>query len=57
MTTLIEGIRQILGIPNFYQQGSAVLDYGAVFEYFVCALILCICVSSVFKFLIKAVTK
>lgn len=58
MNTLVEGLRQILGSPDFYQQGSVgILDYGAVFEYFVGAVILCITVSSVFKFLIKVVTK
>ena len=53
--TLINAIRQIIGQPDFYKQmtvsGNYSWDYGAMIEYFVAALILLICVSSVFRFL------
>ena len=53
--TLINAIRQIIGQPDFYHviSGSDKLtwDYGAMIEYFVAALVLLICVSSVFRFL------
>ena len=49
MNTLIEALRTILGVPNFYIDG--VFDYGALIEYSICALLLLIVVSSAFKFL------
>lgn len=52
MPTVIDGLRQILGKPEFYVEG--VLDYGAVFEYFVGAVILCLVVCSVFKLIKEA---
>lgn len=55
MTTVIDGLREVLGAPQFYLNGA--LDYGAVFEYFVGATICCIVVVSIFKFLIKLVTR
>lgn len=60
MTTILEALRNIIGIPDFYLEGSGYSgswDYGAMIEYFVAALILCIVVGSVFRFLIKLVTK
>lgn len=57
MQTLIEALRSILGTPDFYKVLSGsdryTWDYGAMFEYFVAALILLIVISSVFKFLMK----
>lgn len=61
MNTLIEGLRQIIGSPDFYLEGTSGYngswDYGAMIEYFVCALILMIVVSSIFRFLIAWVKK
>lgn len=57
MNTVIEGLRQILGNPDFYITNgnySSTWDYGAMIEYMVGAMILCIVVSSVFR-LIKEV--
>lgn len=56
METLLEQIRDILGVPEFYKQlsgynGSYTWDYGAMIEYAVCAIILCVTVASAFKFL------
>lgn len=54
MNTIIEGLRYVLGTPDFYKvlNGSNLTwDYGAIIEYFVGALILCIVVSSVFRFI------
>lgn len=59
METILTALREILGEPDFYVRlGNATnytWDYGAMIEYFVGALILCIVVSSVFKFLYKLV--
>lgn len=61
MTTILEALRDILGTPDFYKQmgtmNNYTWDYGAMIEYFVGALILCIVVGSVFRFLIKLVVK
>ena len=55
METLLEHIRNILGTPEFYQQltgyNSYTWDYGAMIEYSVCAIILCVTIASAFKFL------
>lgn len=54
MQTLIEALREILGVPEFYVRlGTSTnysWDYGAMLEYMVGAMILMICVSYVFKF-------
>lgn len=58
MKDILTALRQILGEADFYIQNgnySGTWDYGAMIEYFVGALILCIVVSSVFKFLYKLV--
>lgn len=55
-STIISALRQILGEADFYIQNgnySGTWDYGAMIEYFVGAVILCIVVSSVFRFLVK----
>ena len=61
MITMLEGLREIIGTPDFYLEGSSGYngswDYGAMIEYFVCALILMIVVSSIFRFLIAWVKK
>lgn len=59
MQTVIQALRQILGIPDFYKQMTSTSnytwDYGAMIEYFVGALILLIVVSSVFRFINKLI--
>lgn len=59
MQNILTALREILGTPDFYVRlGNATnytWDYGAMIEYFVGALILCIVISSVFKFLYKLV--
>lgn len=57
MTTVIEALRQILGNPDFYITNgnySGSWDYGAMIEYMVGAMILCIVVSSVFRLIREA---
>lgn len=57
MNTIIQGLRSILGNPDFYIETSgynSTWDYGAMIEYFVGAVILCIVVSSVFRILVRA---
>lgn len=60
MTTIINALREFVGTPDFYVRlgGSTSnysWDYGAMIEYFCAVLILCIVISSVFKFLMKLV--
>lgn len=59
MKTILQALRDILGEVDFYipngNYGS--WDYGAMIEYFVAALILCIVISSVFRFLGKLVNR
>ena len=60
MQTIIESLRQILGSADFYEVNSGYSgswDYGAMIEYFVAALILCIVISSVFRLLGKLVSR
>lgn len=60
MQTLLESLREIIGTPDFYIENgnySGSWDYGAMVEYFVAALILCIVVASVFRLLGKLVRR
>lgn len=61
MNTLIEGLREIIGTPDFYLEGisgyNGSWDYGAMIEYMVCAMILMIVISSIFRILIAWVKK
>ncbi len=54
MMTIIEGLRQIVGVPDFYLlvDGVEVWQYDAMLEYFFACLILCIVVSSVFRMVV-----
>ena len=54
MQSLIDGMRQIIGEPSFLLTSGDV-DYGAVIEYVFAGIIACICVASVFKFIMKLV--
>lgn len=58
MTTVLSALRDILGTADFYIQNgnySGSWDYGAMIEYIIAGLILCIVISSIFKFLFKLV--
>lgn len=60
MTTILEALREILGTADFYDTSSGYSgswDYGAMIEYFVAAVILCVVISSVFRFLGKLVSR
>ena len=60
MSTLIEGLRQIIGIPDFYITSgelAGTYNYALMCEYFVAAIVLCIVVSSVFRLLCRMVTR
>lgn len=50
MGSLVDGIRTVIGPPDFYVDGA--WNVGALFEYIVCSLVLLVCVSSVFKILV-----
>lgn len=54
MQTLIQGLRQILGNPDFYIDNgnyNSTWDYGAMIEYMIAGVLLIVVVISVFKFL------
>lgn len=54
MDNLISTLREILGTPDFYIEGnnySSTWDYGAMIEYTIAGILLCVVVSSVFKFI------
>lgn len=58
MDTLLNALRKIIGSADFYIENgnySGTWDYGAMIEYLVAAMILMICVSSVFRFVMKLV--
>lgn len=60
MNTILENLREVLGDADFYIQNgnySGTWDYGAMIEYFVGAMILCIVVCSAFRFLGKLVSR
>lgn len=54
MDSLLQGIRTILGTPDFYFSDGK-FDYGAVYEYVICGVVLCVVVASVFKFLLNLI--
>lgn len=58
MQTIIESLREILGTPDFYIEGSnysSTWDYGAMLEYTIAGCLLIVTVISVFKFIRKLV--
>ncbi len=59
MDTIINALRSILGEADFYKvlsgYNNATWDYGAIIEYIVGALVLLVCISSVFRFLMLLV--
>lgn len=60
MQSVLEAIREILGEADFYISNgnySGSWDYGAMIEYFVAAVVLCIVIASVFRFLGKLVSR
>ena len=60
MNTIIKALRQIIGSPDFYIENgsySGTWDYGAMIEYMAAVLILCIVISSIFRFLTRWIAK
>lgn len=55
MQTILDTLRDILGVPEFYRQlgtsSSYTWDYGAMLEYSIAGIVLCIVIVSAFKFL------
>lgn len=52
MQTVIDALREILGTPDFYIEGSnysSTWDYGAMIEYAIAGILVIVVVSSVFK--------
>lgn len=54
---LVQALREIVGDPEFYVKlggmNNYTWDYGAMLEYMSAIIVLCIVISSVFKFLRK----
>lgn len=48
MESLLNALRSVLGEPNFYIDNT--WNYGAMLEYMIAGVILCVVISSVFKF-------
>lgn len=60
MNTILDSLRDILGEADFYITNgnySGSWDYGAMVEYFVGAVVLCLVISSVFRLLGKLVDR
>ena len=57
MNTILDGLRSVLGTPNFYDVAAGAYDYASMLEYFVGAVILCVVISSVFRLLGKLVAR
>lgn len=60
MQTILESLRKVLGEADFYISSgnySNTWDYGLMIEYLVGALILCVVITSVFRFLGKLVAR
>lgn len=54
MDSILRALRSVLGTPDFYIENgnySSTWDYGAMLEYMIAGVILCIVISSVFKFI------
>lgn len=55
MQTVLETLRDIIGVPDFYvrleNQQNYSWDYGAMIEYIIAGTLILIVVSSVFKIL------
>lgn len=55
MDNLIDTLRDIIGNPEFYvklgNQTNYTWDYGAMLEYMIAGILVCITVSAVFKFI------
>lgn len=58
MDSLLDYVREILGTPDFYIEGtnsySGTWDYGAMLEYSICGILLIVTVICVFKLIRKA---
>lgn len=57
MQTVIDALREVIGSPDFYIEGSSGYsgswDYGAMIEYIIAGAIVLVVVSSVFRLLHK----
>lgn len=60
MQSLLSALRDIVGESDFYITNgsySGTWDYGAMIEYMSAVLILCLVISSVFRFLMKVIDR
>jgi hypothetical protein len=56
MKPVLESLREVLGSPELLLPDGT-WDYAAMIEYFVAAVILCIVITSVFRFIGKLVSR
>lgn len=56
MESILTSLRSVLGVPDFYTSVGEI-NYGLMLEYLVGAIILCVVISSVFRFLGKLVSR
>lgn len=60
MENLLSALRDVLGTPDFYEQSSGYSgnwNYDLMIEYLLGGIILCVVISSVFRFLGKLVSR
>lgn len=60
LQTIIDGMREIIGTPDFYVENgsySNYWDYASMMEYFFAGTLLCITVCGVFRFINNLVKK
>lgn len=60
METLIDKLRDVIGVPDFYIENgnySSTWDYGAMLEYVIAGLLLIVVITFSFKALIRLLDK
>lgn len=57
MNTLLDGLRQILGSPDFYNAGTASWQYDLMIEYLAGVIILAVVITSCFRLISKVITR
>ena len=57
MNALIDKIRDILGVPQFFSDTLADWDYGAIIEYGISGILLIVVIVFSFKFLLRLIDR
>ena len=53
MNTMIDGLRQVIGTPEFYDVATGAVDFDLMSEYYASVIIVVLVVASVFRLLGK----